>query len=555
MYSLSQLFQVIRAPFSYVNTILSQGKAITRKVAPVRMSTAARFAVAFFICFAIFITIIWIVGSRSPDSYLLNSMTEYMFGARNSWIDFPLYYLISLLISVGVYWGIRVATLERPSLYPEIDQCWEPIQQWREKQNLDWHEFRRYLVLGSDLETAKAMHAEMKDRKIGPLPTGVNDWMHWFGTEDSLYVHLKNIASVSERNTRLGAGSKRGAAAFDAGSTLQASVGVPDWGGSVGMDDMTAEVDGSFGMSADGFGDSLDGAMSLDPYADAPVEMPDDLNVASGKAEPTDEDDATLGEEGDRPIDRVRYLSQLIRTKTEGQMPLHGVLVVIPFDKFMSGENYKSITAAIKSDLLEIRRQTEISFPVSLVFCSMEKDQGFPKLQNLLGAQRAETGRFGAGCRVNDIPVLDKTNIELQTQRACTSIEDWVINRWGKSSQLSRAAQNKELFKLTVRIRQKFRPHLEFLMKNALLWLPSEMPDNEAVDLSLCGCYFVSTGQHASERGFLNGLFAKCEEFSETASWSPEAVEKNRFLTFAAGSVTLLSIAMIIGLCLFFWFR
>lgn len=510
-----------------------------------KLTLAGKLSIAFFICFAIFITVICIIRIFDPDAYFFKSITQHLFNKEFLWVDIPLYFLSALLISIGLYWGIRVAIRERPSLYPEIDQCWEPIEKWRQKQNLDWNEFNRYLVLGPTLDISKAMHAEMKDRKIGALPAGVNEWMHWFGTHESLYLHLKKVCNIGSRLDKVGTGKKR--SSVDPANTLQASVGVPDWSASVGVDDVTAEVDESIG----GYGGSLDPNDSIDTYGSGEFNS-SDIEQPSDAAEAKN-DDEEIGDDGDTPMDRVRYLCKMIQAKTEGQMPFNGIVVVIPFDKFMAGENYKTISDAVKKDLLEIRRQTDIAFPVSFVFCSMENDQGFPKLQNLLGAQRSSTGRFGAGCRITDVPVIDQKNLEIQVERACLSFEDWVVNRWGKSNQLSRAAQNKELFKMLVRVRQKLQPNLMHLMRHSLLWTESESPCQDASDLTLAGCYFVSTGEHASERGFLNGVFLKCDEFAETASWGDRVLNRDRLFSVMGTLMFLSAFLVIIGVGVFIY--
>ncbi|MEL7498859.1 MAG: type VI secretion protein IcmF/TssM N-terminal domain-containing protein [Planctomycetota bacterium] len=520
-----------RVIWSYASRFLRYGKMAQKGPA---MSLAAKIAVAFFLGLATFITVMWIVGAFNERTTFHAKIVGYTF------VDYPIYYLIALLLAVAVYFSIRMATREKPSLYPEIDRCWEPIEAWREKNSLAWNEFHRYLVLGADLETAKAMHAEMQDRKIGPLPNGVNEWMHWFGTNASAYLHLKKACHVSDRLERLS--GKTSAASIDPTNTLQASVGVPDWSGSVGVDAMTEEV--GYGDSMGDFGDSLDPAQSLDPYADD-----DDLpmqSIDTQDSESVDDEEEDFGEEGDTPSDRVKYVCQMIRSRTSGEMPLNGVVVVIPFDKFMHRENFKAITNAVKKDLLEIRNQLDIQFPVSFLFCSMEKDQGFPKLQNLLGAKRSGSGRFGAGCRISEIPFLEKSNLAIQVDRACQSFEDWVTNRWGKSSQLSRAAQNKELYKLVIRVRQQFRPRLIHLLQQSLLWSESEIPD-EYVDLSLAGCYFASTGEHSAERGFLNGVFLKCDEFAETASWGERILNHDRFQSAMASLISVTGVVALVG--------
>ena len=529
-----------RVTWSYASRFLRFGKYVKKGPA---LSVAAKASTAFFLCLAIFITIVWVTVAWN-----MNLFSRADIPGIPSWLEFPIFYVIALLIAIAVYWGIRLATRERPSLYPEIDQCWEPIEAWRQKTGFDWDDFNRYLVLGPDLETSKAMHAEMKDRKIGALPGGVNDWMHWFGSQSNLYLHLKKTCQLSDRLQKL-SGSR--SVSVDPTSTLQASIGAADWEGSLGVDAMTEEV-GGYGDSMAGFGESLDPAQSLDPYDSGEINVTDLGDGDQGEG-PIDEDDE-IGEDGDTPLDRIQYVCDLLVARTQGQMPFNGVLVVLPFDKFMFRENYKTIATAVKKDLLEIRRRTDIEFPVSFLFCSMEKDQGFPKLQNLLGEKRSASGRFGAGCRISDIPAVEKENLSIQVHRACHSFEEWVLNRWGKSSQLSRAAQNKELYKMVIRVRQQFQPKLVHLLQHTLIWPSSEL-SAEHQDLTLAGCYFASTGSSSSERGFLNGVFAKCDEFAEITSWGEKIVNQDRAYSAFATLFSVLSVMIIVatGCYLYFW--
>lgn len=511
------------------------------------LTLAGKVSIAFFVCFVLFITIVMLMHIFSDRIYQQDSFTNYFI------IDFILYYLSALVISIGLYWGFRLATRDKPSLYPEIDQCWNAFEKWREKQSLGWHEFSRFLVLGPDLEISKAMHADMKDKKIGAVPSGANDWMHWFGTTECQYLHLKKISHTSHRVERLQSlQSGPGSVAFSPANTLQASVGVAEWSSEVGVHDATAEVS-DYGSSVDDFGGSLDAANSLDAFGSDDVD-PTDMSVTSESSD-ADSEAASYTDDDDSPAERMHYLAKMMQAKTAGEIPFHGVVVTIPFDKFLMKENFKSITASVKQDLLQLREVGEVMFPVSIVFSSMEKDQGFPKLQNLLGAQRATAGRFGAGCRVEDVPAVDKENLNIQAQKACQSFEDWVVNRWAKPSQLARAAQNKELYKMVVRVRQQFKPRLEHLLQEALIWTPSESPNGEMTDVSLAGCYFVSTGQHSSDRGFLNGVFLKCQEFAETSGWADSILSRDRIFSVISTLLFLGAIVTLISVGIFFFQR
>ncbi len=540
--SIIVMFENALYPFKVLNVYLGRffGRFLGSKSRS--LSMAARIALAFFFCLATFILIAILLRRFSDGTYPKVVLTGFEI------VDDILYFVLAFGISLLVYFGVRMATRDKPSLYPEIDRCWNSLEGWREKQALDWFDFNRYLVLGSSLPISKAMHAEMKDKKVDALPGGSNEWMHWFGTTENLYLHLKKISHTNERVERIKSRSA-GSTSFAGGGTLQVSVGVPGWSEdvSIGGGAQTSEVD--YGNSVEQFGASLDPNDSIDVHDSG------SFGKAGSKSsdEQVDEIEENYGEDDDTRSERIEYLSKLMLSKTAGEIPFHGVVVAIPFDKFIQRENYKSICAAIRKDLLELRESADVVFPVAFVFTSMEKDQGFPKLQNLLGSKRAATGRFGAGCQVEDIPTIEKKNLDLQITRACDSFEDWVINRWSKSSQLARAAQNKELYKLVIRIRQQFQQRLEHLFENSIIWSPSESPNGESTDLALAGCYFASTGEHPAERGFLSGVFAKCDEFSETSSWSEKAISKDRTFSVLSSFLFLFSlvIIVIVGICMF----
>ena len=98
---------------------------------------------------------------------------------------------------------------------------------------------------------------------------------------------------------------------------------------------------------------------------------------------------------------------------------------------------------------------------------------------------------------------------------------------------------------MVIRIRQQFRQRLRHLLEESLVWNPSESPNGESTDLALAGCYFVSTGEHPAERGFLTGVFAKCEEFSETSSWSDNAKSKDQIFSVLSSLLFLFSMLLI----------
>ena len=438
-----------------------------------------------------------------------------------------------ILLTVCSYWGVRLATLEQESLYPEIDQCWDAIDGWREERNFAWHDFTRFLVLGTDFATCKNMHVDQADNKEEPLtPVGSEEWIHAFGSKREMYIHLNETCNVSRRINQL-RNQKSSHTIEESFATLEADGGFGDSlevhnvGGNYGATEEVGDYGGTISP------DSIPG-------------MDDDIGhskIPGGlDAEETDQEEA-YGEE-DYPEDRLQYFCELIRKRVGSEMPFNALMVAIPFDIF-DEDNYRSITEAIRKDLVMIRHKAQINFPVVFAFTSMETDNGFPKLQNLLGKQRAKS-RFGAGCKPQSPPALNPENFDLQVDRACGTFETWVFDRWSRNSQLSRAIQNKDLYKMVIRIRQGFKVRLSYLLENSLLWKESELPEGEENDLVLAGCYFVSTGRETGSRGFLPGLFNKCSEFCQLSGWSQSALLRDRIYSAISSALFLGSVLIVL---------
>ena len=551
MYAFLRIVEHIIFPFRVLNGWLAKFSRFGGRMP--KLTLAGKVSISFLLCFLLLITLIWVSNLFSSKTHNLPSALKWLPGSSGSTqtiLAFIVYYLGSIVASIGVYWGIRWATLEKPSLYPEIDQCWTAMDQWRQDKGLNWHEFRRFLVLGPDLDISKAMHADMPDRAIGPLPAGVNEWMHWFGNEESVYLHLKKVCKLGATVQITGGSTKQSIGPIGHTHTLQASEDIANWSDGGFADSIDMSQDASFGESMATYGGSLDPNMSLDPYDSQDIPAGDEGKPAD-KAATTGDPEALAdfgNEEGDRPVDRVRYLCDLMLNRTQGELPFHGIAVVIPFEKFNQPRNYKSLTASIKEDLTEIRKQTDLVFPVTFVFCSMEKDAGFPKLQSLLGSKRSSTGRFGAGSQLSDLPSLCKGNLQLQADRVCKTFETWVFDRWKKSSQVSRAAQNRELYKLVTRIRNQFQPKLEYLLEESLATGVSEVGQLAQQDPLFAGCYFVSTGSSKQERGFLTGVFSKSDEFAESTGWGDRVLERDRNYSIAGTLLFAISFLILIGI-------
>ena len=462
-------------------------------------------------------------------------------------LDYFLYILLGIVASTLLYWGIRFATLELPSLYPEIDRCWDALDRWRQNEKLEWDEFERFALLGGSLETVKSIQSSRAEKGIGPIPSAEKEWMHWFGDSSRVFLHCKKICNLSSVLDSCWDESSSSVSRPNSG-TIIASMGI---GGETQTPEQFDSHQG-FETQEPAF-DSDVGRQTLDPY-DSGIDISEmDVDIKRNHDPDLDVESqlGTFDDDDDQPIDRINYLSGLALKRVEGNIPFNGVLVVIPFNKFLNSKNYKSITDALKTDLEALREGLDLVLPVMIMFSSMENDFGFPKLMGLLGEERARTGRFGAGgAKLSEIPLMTTNTAKQAVDRTVKSFESWVFNRWGKANQLSSAPQNIELYKMLIRIRGKFHPHFEHLLEE--VFVKSTRKDEHA-NLLFGGCYFSATGKKRLEQGFVAGTLAKCDELSELSGWGRKSLEKNRLYGTAAnlmfvGALAIVAIALLIGM-------
>ena len=523
----------------------------------VRLTLAGKVAWSFGLCLSIAIVVCFFIYLLNEQSFPQNSISKaigWNESDTRSWlgIDYILYFLLGLVAASLLYWGIRFATLEMPSLYPEIDRCWDAVEKWRDKEKLRWDEFERFLVLGADLDTAKVIHGQKGDKEIGPLPSANKEWMHWFGNSERLYLHGKKTSCLAEAITQCrgdsptSSGRGVGSGTLMAGNSMHFGMDTqnPDqWESPVETQEPDEPGSGIHNVTAD-------------PFDSGAFDANDDSVIDDSKAQASSEKEevdslVSFDDDDDQPLDRIAYLSTLALKRVDGNLPFEGVLVVIPFLTFLDSKNFKLITEALRADLEVLQAELNTSIPVMILFSSMEMDLGFPKLQSLMGEARYKEGRFGAGgAKPLEVPEMTQKTVGQAVERTVTSFESWVFNRWGKPKQLSSAHQNIELYKLLIRVRKKFRPHLSHLLEEAFMQ-PSKRDSGTPIIFG--GCYFASTGKSPTERGFIEGVLAKCGELGQIAGWGSKSLDSDRFYSVAASLLFIGSLAIVGILSWQFW--
>ena len=118
--SLIVLFENALYPFKVLNVYLGRffGRFLGGKSRS--LSLAARVALAFFFCLVVFLTVAIVLRRTAGDErYLINGPTSIDI------LNDILFYVFAIGISILVYFGVRLATRDKPSLYPEIDRLLE----------------------------------------------------------------------------------------------------------------------------------------------------------------------------------------------------------------------------------------------------------------------------------------------------------------------------------------------------------------------------------------------------------------------------------------------
>ena len=500
----------------------------------------------FFMFFFLWLYFLWANWSDE----LRGSPTQWL-GWKEPWflLDQIIFFLLVVTLSICVYWGVRLAILEKVSLYPEIDRCWDAVSKWKNDRNFEWNEFNRYYVLGTNYNTANNMHADESDdeKNDGLFPVGTEEWIHAFGAKREMYVHLNKVCNLScYLDNVKPTGNPTGNDQTYHG-TLVAD---EPYGESLDIKNDSSPPEG---YGATEVADGPAAFKTIDPD-DSSGWNPDQADESSAPV-PTNHgsESEKYYDDDDTPDDRLQYFCEYVRSNSDSELPFNGVLVSIPFDAF-GEDNYREVTNQIRKDLIALRKNAGVNFPVTFLFTSMENDSGFPKLQHLLGLERAK-GRFGAGCKVQNTPSLSPENFDLQVARSCTTFEKWVFDRWSRNSQLSNARQNKSLYKMLIRVRQGFKHRLEHLLNHSLLWKDSELPEGETNEIVLAGCYFASTGNNPGSRAFLPGLYAKCNEFAQLCGWGNASLYRDRVFSVLASTLFTVWLGLIAVVIFFAFFN
>jgi len=435
-----------------------------------------------------------------------------------------------VLITLFCYYGIKQLKLEQVSPYPEIDTAFKEIGDWLEKEQIEFDRPNYYLVFGSEDEnTCKNLYSTSQNINVRGIPIGAGAWMHWYGNHSDIHLHVKECSLYNSRLKMCPSGVVRdddpGWHTMDPDSDMNTDL--------MGEDDEfdPEEINED---SSDIFSPTVD--------ADSEPDLEDsDINLIA--TEPKSER-LVSDEETHEMLDRLKYVCESFQKHNHYNVPIKGVVVLIPFDRLIYKNNALLLAEGASSDIREIQIVMGTAVPVTFLIVGMEKQAGFAKLINLLGKEKKMTGRLGTGVKVGDFSRNSRENLQLLAEKACIQFEAWVQKFFKKAERLGQAAENQQLYELVVDVRTVLQPKLTSFFEKLIVTEDGLNPD----EILVAGCYFSATGEgKREEHGFVNGAMAKIKEMSRFAGWTQTRAERDRLYSFGANLLTLLGILCFIA--------
>lgn len=317
-----------------------------------------------------------------------------------------------------------------------------------------------------------------------------------------------------------------------------------------------------------------------------PREVPDqsawDVRAKAGAAgEPPDPVDSDCspwsvpdgnptGSLSGRPVEnqnsRLEQLASLLGSVRHPQIPMHGLLLVLPQDVVVALHSDPSLLAtAVKADLEALSTGCELRFPVTVLVSGMERIPGFPlfvdRLETLTTIELQKKQRlpslaptiipesrtssvrhqrYGKGADADCIATPDL--VESTVDRACEHFEDGALHQCVTSEWLKKSRENRTIFQMVCTLRSRIRPVLSQVLKAAFC----DSPDHESPTdrFRLGGVYFASVTPPA----FLRSVLARVTELRGNVAWTGGSALKNQRFLRLAKAICLLNVMLLLGL-------
>lgn len=479
------------------------------------LSLQARAAWLLFLGLLI-VALVWGVMRLRADGY---SDVWPFFKEEGLWV-----LALVIVIPILVWFALKLWLEGESSPYPEIDRVWKSALESMAEQSIDPSETPIFLVLGpASPEKASAFLGASNIQFPVHVPAGPAP-MHVYANQESIYIVCTNSCCLGylRADHGIAESAPTASASFDASRTMQVglepSSAPPEPAQSpnhLGLEGV--RVPGSIQAS-----EAMRGTMMVGGFEDQGGATAS-LDSREGQTAVRRLDPGMANEASDR----LAYVCRCLRKVREPLCAINGILVATPFHMLAdeAQESVNQLQSALKADLATVRTSTRLRCGVTHIVDEMEEEAGFRELIRRVGAERASTQRFGKGYGLWNLPVPDQ--LDALVKHACGAFEDWSYLLFREENGLSKRG-NRHLYSLLCRIRTKFQPRLNNLIKS------SYSIEQNAVSIAnrepplFSGCYFVANGSTPDRQAFLASVFRKSQAEEEELEWGSEALNEEK---------------------------
>ena len=476
-----------------------------------------------------------------------------------SWQNTTLIILLIFAIPMVIRQALKLWLEGEGSAYPDIDAAWKAGLDALKENGIDPTEVPIFVLVGnrSLQEATNLFEASGLHLKVKSEPDNENAALHWFATQDSVYLCCTDTCWLSL---------------------------VASGGGTTSVP--TAPAPGAPARKPDDIKGTMVTGAAFDPVESPGIRSTAtsaDLNQSSGDAPtpPGKRNQAIFGTmvvgsdasssgtlntpaaPQSAPINiahsneqkaRLAYVGSLLNRLRQPVCPINGILTLLPFDRIAaSAVMGQAVQRAIKGDLTSLFEVTQLRCPVIAMVTGMETESGFAELVRRVGPDRAMSHRFGKGFDLWTPPIPEE--IEAVAKNACGAFEDFTYSIFGERDALKKATSgNTKLYSLLCKIRSHMTERLGNILVDAYS-IDSEQSSTKTLLFS--GVYFVAAGDSEDKRAFVKAVFDKLGQEENELDWTEEALADDERYQNMANFASLISAVMIVamvGMFLKFYF-
>ncbi|MCM2369886.1 type VI secretion system protein [Aporhodopirellula aestuarii] len=478
--------------------------------------TATRASCLMFVFLFVMVAVVWALFLFDPKNVpWRHSM---------SWWRIGLQITLVFTIPIVLHRIIRLWLEGDQAKHPDIDYAWNHGMAALQSVGVNIDSVPLFLLIGSsnDQQELAIMGASRLEFRAASVPPGPAS-LHWYVTPSAVYLFatdvgwISSIASLASRTASVASPLQAAAMPSDAitfgqsggpASAVEGTIMASDWqphaAAAISNDPVKASPEAGQGTLL------LDGQDGPAPFADS-IQR-DDIGQSIQPASKLSSGESAAA------LDRLRYLSNLIRSVRGALCPINGVVVLLP-NRIMnaSDDEVSEFGKAISSDLETVSREMQLRCPVSTLVTGMEKEAGFQEFIRRVGIDRAVWQRFGKKFE----PDTENSRDELRSfsSHVVGAFEDWIYTLFRERESLSKPG-NTNLYELLCNVRCSMKSRMERLLIDAF--------SNDSNPLLFSGCYFAATGPTADQQAFVRGVMDKLTDEQELLEWTDRARSEDR---------------------------